>query len=63
MPKGASAGFQKRYKQLVKRFSLGQNERVYVVRKGDNLSSIAEKFNILKQPIHPGDRLIVHPGK
>ena len=75
IPKGASAGFQKRYSRLVKRSSLGQNERVYVVRKGDNLSSIAEKFKIplaaliiwnridLKQPIHPGDRIIVHPGK
>lgn len=75
VPKGASTGFQKRYKRLVKRFSLGQNERIYVVRKGDNLSSIAEKFNIplaaliiwnridLKQPIHPGDRILVHPGK
>ena len=75
VPKGASTGFQKRLKLLVKRSSLGQNERIYVVRKGDNLSSIAEKFNIplaaliiwnridLKHPIHPGDRIIVHPGK
>ena len=75
VPKAASTGFQKRYKRLVKRSSLGQNERIYVVRKGDNLSSIAEKFNIplaaliiwnridLKHPIHPGDRIIVHPGK
>ena len=75
VPKGASKGFQKRLKLLVKRSSLGQNERIYVVRKGDNLSSIAEKFNIplasliiwnridLKQPIHPGDRIIVHPEK
>jgi len=75
VPKGASKGFEKRYRRLVKKFSLGQNERVYVVRKGDNLSGIAEKFKIplaaliiwnridLKQPIHPGDRIIVHPGK
>ncbi len=75
VPKGASTGFQKRLKLLIKRFSLGQNERIYVVRKGDNLSSIAEKFNIplaalfiwnridLKRPIHPGDRIVVHPEK
>ena len=75
VPKGASTGFQKRLKLLVKRFSLAQNERIYVVRKGDNLSSIAEKFNIPlaalfiwnridpKQPIHPGDRIIVRPAK
>jgi len=75
VPKGASTGFQKRLKLLVKRFSLSQNERIYVVRKGDNLSSIAEKFNIplaaliiwnridLKHPIHPGDHIIVRSGK
>ena len=75
IPKGASAGFQKRYRRLVKRFSLGQNERVYVVREGDSLSSIAEKFNIPlaaliiwnridpKRPIHPGDRITVRSGK
>ena len=75
VPKGTSTGFQKRYRRLVKRFSLGQNERIYVVRKGDNLSSIAEKFDIplavliiwnridLKHPIHPGDRIIVRSGK
>jgi hypothetical protein len=75
VPKGASTGFQKRYRRLVKRFSSGQNERIYVVRRGDNLSSIAEKFNIPlaaliiwnridhKRPIHPGDRIIVRSGK
>ena len=75
VPKGTSTGSQKRLNRLVKRLSLGQNERIYVVRKGDNLSYIAEKLNIplaaliiwnridLKQPIHPGDRIIVYPGK
>ncbi len=75
VPEGASAGFQKRYKLLVKRFSLGKNERIYVVRKGDNLSSIAERFDVPlssliirnridpARPIHPGDRIIIYSGK
>jgi len=48
-----------------------QKERIYIVKKGDNLSSIADKFNVplpaliiwnridLKRTIHPGDRLII----
>ena len=73
VPKGASAGFQARYERDVKEFLATRKERVYVVNKGDNLSSIAEKFGIplqalliwnhldLNHPIHPGDRLIIYP--
>ncbi|MBW1781236.1 MAG: transglycosylase SLT domain-containing protein [Deltaproteobacteria bacterium] len=75
VPKGASEGFRKRYNRLLKESSRNRNKRGYVVRKGDNLSSIAEKFNVPlaaliiwnridpKRPIHPGDRIIVYPGK
>jgi membrane-bound lytic murein transglycosylase D len=75
IPKGASTGFQARYQRYVKEFFAAQKERVYIVKKGDNLSSIAERFEIplqalliwnrlnLKSPIHPGDRLIIHPKK
>jgi membrane-bound lytic murein transglycosylase D len=75
IPKGASAGFQARYQQYLKEFFAAQKESVYIVKKGDNLSSIAERFEIplqalliwnrldLKSPIHPGDRLIIHPKK
>ena len=73
LPKGASAGFQRRYRRLVKQYAVLKKERVYIVKKGDNLSSIAEKFNVplavmiiwnrldLSQPIHPGQRLVIYP--
>ena len=75
IPKGASKGFQARYKQYVKEFFAAQKESVYIVKRGDNLSSIAERFEVplqalliwnrldLKSPIHPGDRLIILPQK
>jgi membrane-bound lytic murein transglycosylase D len=73
VPGGASKGFQDRYDRLVKRYSAGKEERVYIVEGGDSLSSIAERFDIplsalliwnrldLKRPIHPGDRLYIFP--
>lgn len=71
--KGSSKGFQTRYLRLIKKFLETQKERIYIVKEGDNLSSIAERFNIplaaliiwnrsdLKRHIHPGDRLIIYP--
>ena len=73
IPKGALLGFQDRYRLLEKRFLAARKERIYVVRKGDSLSSIADRFDIpiasliiwnrldLSRPIHPGDRLIIYP--
>ncbi len=75
VPKGASAGFQARYRQLLKRFLAAMEKRIYVVEKGDNLTLIAEKFNVPltalimwnrvdpKQPIQPGDRLFIYPNR
>jgi hypothetical protein len=72
IPKGASAGFHSRYKQLLDEFVSAQKDRIYVVQEGDNLSLIADKFGIplaaliiwnqldIRRPIHPGDRLIIH---
>ncbi len=73
IPKGALSGFQARFSRLVKDFSESREGRMYVVQKGDNLSAIARRHNVpitalmiwnhidLKDPIHPGQRLIVHP--
>ena len=73
VPKGSSKGFQERYEVLVKKYLEGEKERIYVVKKGDNLSKIAEKFDVplaaliiwnhidLKRPIYPGNRLIIYP--
>ena len=75
IPKGSLDGFQARYKDYIKKYVAAQKERIYIVKKGDNLSSIAEKFDVplknliiwnridIGSPIHPGDRLIIHTYK
>jgi membrane-bound lytic murein transglycosylase D len=75
VPKGASAGFRPRYRQLLNKFLAAKEKRIYVVKKGDNLTSIAGKFDVpltaliiwnridLKQPIQPGDRLFIYPDR
>lgn len=72
IPKGASNGFQSSYKNYLKKYISAHKEQIYIVKKGDNLSSIAEKYDIplknliiwnkikINRPIHPGDRLIIH---
>jgi hypothetical protein len=72
IPKGSSAGFRPRYKSLVDQWLANKKERVYVVKEGDNLSNIAERFNVplpaliiwnrleKKKHIYPGDRLVIH---
>jgi hypothetical protein len=73
IPKGVSEGFHARYKRLVKEYLAVRQERVYIVKQGDNLSSIAARFDIplaalvtwnhikSNHVIHPGDRLIIYP--
>jgi hypothetical protein len=75
IPAGSAKGFKPRFGRLVARHSKALKQRIYVIRKGDSLSSIAEKFDVplaailiwnhldLSQPIHPGDRLIIRPGQ
>jgi membrane-bound lytic murein transglycosylase D len=72
IPHGGSADFQARYHSLVDKFLKARKEKVYIVKKGDNLSLIAERFGVplaaliiwnridIKRPIHPGDRLIIY---
>jgi hypothetical protein len=74
VPKGSSAGFQPRYRSLLKKFLAAKEERIYVIKKGDNLTSIGEKFGVplsalliwnridSKQPIQPGDHLVIYPS-
>ncbi|MDX1707089.1 MAG: transglycosylase SLT domain-containing protein [Desulfobacterales bacterium] len=73
IPKGSAEGFEARFKQMVQQWQAENQERVYVVQTGDNLTSIAERFNVPlpalliwnrldgQKPIHPGDRLVIYP--
>ena len=72
IPKGASVGFHARYMDLEIKYLATQEEKVYIVKEGDNLSIIADRFGIplvaliiwnridINRPIHPGDRLIIY---
>ncbi len=71
LPKGSASGFKSRLDDLVSRYSRLRQQRIYVVRNGDSLSTIADKFDVplqavliwnrldLNAPIHPGDRLVI----
>jgi hypothetical protein len=75
IPPGAANDFEPRFKQLVDQWLAENRERVYVVKAGDNLSSIAKRFDVplpaliiwnrlgKKKHIHPGDRLVIYPHK
>ena len=74
IPPGSAEGFDKRFKQLVQQWQATNQERVYVVQTGDNLTSIAERFKVPlpalliwnrldgRKPIYPGDRLVIYPN-
>ena len=72
IPKGSAQDFHFRYHELLEQWMASRREAVYIVQKGDNLSLIADRFNVplaaliiwnrldLKAVIHPGDKLIIH---
>jgi membrane-bound lytic murein transglycosylase D len=74
IPKGSGKGFEKRFSELLRAYVKEHKGRIYVVRRGDNLSIIARRHNVPvnalliwnrinpRDPIHPGQKLIVHPG-
>ncbi len=73
LPADGVEGFQARFEAGFEAWKALRKERIYVVKQGDNLSSIAEQFRVplpalliwnrldIRRPIHPGDRLIIHP--
>jgi membrane-bound lytic murein transglycosylase D len=72
IPKGSARGFRVRYQDLVHKWLSTRKEALYVVKTGDNLSLIAERFGVplaalliwnkldLQAHIYPGDRLIIY---
>ena len=75
IPKEDSEHFQLRYRNLLRDWSSDHKEQTYLVKEGDHLTAIAERFDVPlasliiwnrlnpKAPIHPGDRLIIYPQK
>ncbi len=75
VPSGSAKGFQRRFDDLVASYQTTRQQRIYVVRPGDSLTVIADKFDVplgalliwnrldLSKPIHPGDRLVVYPRR
>lgn len=75
IPKGTLRGFRARYKKLLNQWLANNKKQVYVVKKGDNLSSIADRFNVPlpavliwnglspKRNIYPGDQLLIYSNE
>lgn len=71
IPKGSAAGFAERYESLLKQWQDEKKDRIYTVKKGDNLSTIAVRFNVPVKAImiwnqitngrklSPGDKLVI----
>lgn len=71
-PKGSAARFRERYDEALTTYLSTLMGSVYIVKAGDSLSMISERFGVpllalaiwngldLTRPIHPGDRLIIH---
>ncbi len=73
VPKGSAADFHTRYELALEDWVANRNEQIYFVQEGDNLSSIAARYNVPlpalliwnnlnpNRHIHPGDRLVLYP--
>jgi hypothetical protein len=72
VPPGSGRGLEARLKKLSDNWEAEREERIYIVREGDSLTSIAARFGVplkalvlwnrLKNEkyIHPGQRLVIH---
>ena len=46
LPKGTASGFSERYENILKQWNDEKEKSVYTVKNGDNLSTIAKRFNV-----------------
>lgn len=72
VPKGTGDGFDERFQQALSAWQEDPDKHHYTVRSGDNLSAIAERFEVplpalliwnnlnTRNTIHPGDRLVIY---
>lgn len=75
IPENAAEGFRARYEERVREWKTVCKENIYVVKKGETLSSIAAKFGVplpalliwnhlsSTKKINPGDRLLIVPDE
>jgi hypothetical protein len=75
LPAGSADGFRDRFSILFNQWLADRKTHVYTVKKGDNLSSLAERFGVplqalliwnrisAKEPVKPGDRLVIFPNR
>ncbi|MFH1079168.1 MAG: transglycosylase SLT domain-containing protein [Pseudomonadota bacterium] len=75
LPAGSAYGFQDRFATLFNQWLADRQTHIYTVEKGDNLSSLAERFGVplqalliwnrisAKEPLKPGDRLVIFPDR
>lgn len=73
VPPGGGNLFNERFQKLMVGHVEERQQRIYIVQAGDNLSSIADKFEVplaalliwnridLKKNLQPGDRLVIYP--
>jgi len=74
IPDDGEAGFQDRLAAMIEADAKIRSQRVYVVKEGDSLSGIAQKFEVplaalliwnrigLGKVIHPGQQLVIFPA-
>jgi len=72
VPEGAGPDFHPRFSTLVKAWRQENRMHIYIVKKGDNLSTIAERFDVAlpalmswndldpDRYIHPGEKLVIY---
>lgn len=46
LPNGSASGFSERYENILKQWNDEKEKSVYTVKNGDNLSTIAKRFNV-----------------
>ncbi len=74
IPKGTEEKFHANYETILSNWMDSSPGLIYIVKKGDNLFAIANRFNvplvslytwnqITGKTIYPGNRLIIHPPK
>ena len=71
IPQGASSGFSERYENLLQKWLSEKERSAYVVRDGENLHTIAKRFNVSAKAImlwndiantknlSPGDKIFI----